>query len=109
VPVADSDAWREYGAHWFQLDAPRHLHLHTRQSMQVLASQAGAVIVSSHCDSDLNQFLISERYRRGLPMLPAPGEAGVFSAAQLRAWAARARQLNAAGRGDQAVFYLRRA
>lgn len=109
VPVADSEAWHEYGPHWFQLDAPRHLHLHTRKSMQVLAEAAGARIVASHCDSDANQFVISERYRLGLPMQPPPGEAAVFSPAQRSAWAARTRELNAQGRGDQAVFYLSHA
>jgi SAM-dependent methyltransferase len=41
LPIADSWARRHYGANWVQIDAPRHLHLHTRRSIEILAEHAG--------------------------------------------------------------------
>ena len=31
IPVVDSWAWRTYGVNWVNLDAPRHLFLHTKK------------------------------------------------------------------------------
>jgi SAM-dependent methyltransferase len=111
IPVADCDAWDRYRENWFQLDAPRHLYLHTRESMRILAGRSGLRIVAAHCDSDFNQFLISERYRQGLPMVAPPGvQLPPFDVtpAQLAYYRKAAESLNVAERGDQMVFYLQR-
>jgi SAM-dependent methyltransferase len=114
VPVADSFAWRHYGVDWFQLDAPRHLYLHTRRSIGILAAGAGLRVSDVVCDSRENQFWASELYRQGLSLVdPATSRprraAAHFGRAELRAFRARARELNAAGEGDQACFYMVRA
>ncbi len=67
LPVADSDAWREYGTDWVQLDAPRHIFLHTARSLGRLARDAGLHVVSRTHDSTAFQFWGSEQYRRGIP------------------------------------------
>ncbi|WP_321906125.1 methyltransferase domain-containing protein [Paraburkholderia tropica] len=41
IPLVDSHAWRNYGVHWVQLDAPRHFFLHTVRSVQLLCDKAG--------------------------------------------------------------------
>lgn len=41
IPLAGGLAWRRYGVDWVQLDAPRHLYLHTERSIRVLADQTG--------------------------------------------------------------------
>ena len=112
IPVADSEAWERYRTDWVQLDAPRHLFLHTARSMRVLAERAGMVVERVAHDSTAFQFWGSEQYRRGLPLAPgAEGreawDRGLFSRAQMRAFAREAERLNALGRGDQAVFVLR--
>jgi SAM-dependent methyltransferase len=112
IPVADCAAWERYRENWFQLDAPRHLYLHTRESMRIVAKQSGLRIVSAHCDSDFNQFLISERYKSGLPMVAAANVKMPHFAVtpeQMFHYRQEAQRLNAEGRGDQMVFYLKRA
>lgn len=104
IPVADSYAWRHYGTEWVQLDAPRHLFLNTRSSMQRLAEQAGLELIAEQRDSTVFQFEGSEKYRLGL-LLDAPDP---FTAAQRKAWARHAHALNAEGTGDTATFHLRR-
>lgn len=95
-------AWREYGTDWVGLDAPRHLHVHTERSMEVLAAAAGLVVTAVEYDSTDLQFRGSELYRRGLPLdAPAP-----FTAEQIAAWRAQADALNATGDGDAAAFWL---
>lgn len=112
VPVADSDAWREYNTDWVQLDAPRHLVLHTRRSLDRLAEAAGFVNRRVLHDSTGFQFWGSEQYRADVP-LRDPRSAAVDPAAsafdrnRLAAYERRAADLNAAGRGDQAAFFYR--
>jgi SAM-dependent methyltransferase len=113
IPVADCEAWRIYGADWVQLDAPRHLFLHTRKSIQVLAGQTGFTVEEVVFDSYDFQFWGSELYRRGVPLHNRTTGKGVdprlvFSAKELQDFSTRARELNEQGRGDQACFFLRR-
>jgi SAM-dependent methyltransferase len=109
-PVADSDAWEEYRECWVQLDAPRHLFLHTRSSFQLLAGKAGLKIEKWFCDSSAFQFQGSELYRKGQPLFDRTGAATrvetFFTSQEMDAFADRARKLNAAGRGDQVVAIL---
>jgi SAM-dependent methyltransferase len=108
IPVVDSAAWERFGVHWVNLDAPRHLCLHTRKSFAIAAARAGLAVERTVSDSDDFQFRGSEWYRRGIP-LEAPKETrDVFTRAQRRAWRREADQLNREGRGDLATFTLRK-
>lgn len=110
IPVVDCAAWERYGEFWVGLDAPRHLILHSRTSLALLAGQAGLRCVRSWCDSGAIQFSASELYRKGVPLFdpqgrPTPMEPHL-SPEQLRQFEHQARELNAAGRGDQIVALL---
>ena len=105
VPIASSYAWEFYREHWYQIDAPRHFYLHSLSSMGLLAEQSGLAVHEVVYDSTVDQFRTSEMYRRGVRSLKDAG----FSKAQVRAWNRSAARLNREGRGDQAVFYLRKA
>ncbi len=112
IPVADSWAYRHYGPDWFNLDAPRHLFLYTRRSLERLAQQAGLRVESVHCDALPTQFWGSEQYRRGIPLMAPESylhrkKDGPFTHAQLRDFQRRTTTLNAEQNGDQACFYLK--
>lgn len=111
TPVAGCFAWTHYGTDWVQLDAPRHLCLHSVPSLHRLAEQTGLVVEKVRFDSTSFQFWGSELYRRGVSLEAARGTTffEIFSIGQLCGYARRARRLNAQGRGDQAAFYLRKA
>jgi 2-polyprenyl-3-methyl-5-hydroxy-6-metoxy-1,4-benzoquinol methylase len=109
IPVVPCEAFDRYGVHWFQLDAPRHLYLHSQQSMELLAGQAGLRLDRSrtYYDSIGNQFWGSELYRRGITL--ADGAANLkayFKKDELQGFKKEAQTLNRTQRGDQAVFYL---
>jgi SAM-dependent methyltransferase len=104
VPIANW-AWREYGRDWAQLDAPRHLVIHTAKSFALTAEAAGLRIDETIYDSDKFQFYASEMYRRDIPLrAKLPGE--VFSRAEMRRFKREAKRLNEQQLGDQAAFFL---
>jgi SAM-dependent methyltransferase len=114
IPVAGKFAGREYGRDWVQLDAPRHIFLHTEESMQLLAGETGWAIEHVHYDSTAFQLWGSEQYRRDIPLDDPRSYArdpmrSAFSKSQIAAYHQEALALNRKRDGDQASFYLRRA
>ena len=114
IPVAGSYAWRTYGVHWVQLDAPRHVFLHTPQSIAVLASQSGFNVADVTYDSYEFQFWGSEQYKRGISLMDARSYSvdprkSIFSREQVKAFRARSAALNRTNEGDSACFFLQKA
>ena len=35
IPLVSSEAWKKYGPHWVQLDAPRHFFLYSIESLKL--------------------------------------------------------------------------
>ena len=106
VPVA-TWAWRHYGVDWVQLDAPRHMCIHTPASMRMAAQLAGLNVRQIKYDSGILQFWGSELYRRDIPL--AEGERNLskyFDAKTMKKYAEEAKALNASGQGDQAAFII---
>jgi len=106
IPTVSCEAWDKYGEDWYQLDAPRHLTLHSRKSFEELVARAGFRIAKLVDDSTPNQFVFSELYRLGLPLAPRTDEArrqieeakAKMPMAEFERETAR---LNREGRGDQ--------
>lgn len=106
VPIA-TWAWRHYGVDWVQLDAPRHMCIHTPGSMAKAAHLAGLCVTEINCDSNELQFWGSELYRKDIPL--AEGERNLskyFDAKTMKKYAEEAKALNASGQGDQAAFTI---
>ncbi|MCP3950847.1 MAG: class I SAM-dependent methyltransferase [Desulfobacterales bacterium] len=111
IPVVSSHAWKKYGLNWVQLDAPRHLYLHTEKSMRILAQKTGFEVKKIVYDSDEFQFWGSEQYMRGISLRAPESLANglgnsMFTKKQLINFKRKAADLNKTGAGDQACFYL---
>lgn len=111
IPVSSSFAWRQYGVNWGQLDAPRHLFLHTPISIQILAEQAALKVANTTYDSTEYQFWSSEQYLRDIPLRDKRSYAenprkSIFSRKEIRAFKTRTIELNKNKEGDSACFYL---
>lgn len=111
IPVAHSWASLHYGPFWVQHDAPRHLFLHTEDSMRRIAKLAKLRISKVVYDSDEAQIYGSELYKRDISLLSVPR--GVYGNPLRRLlsptfirYRAITRRLNRRGLGDQAAFYL---
>ena len=102
IPVVGC-AWKHYGTNWMQLDAPRHLVIHTVKSFSLIAARAGFTIDDVVFDSDELQFWASELYRRD-QVPTASDRPGILRLTWMRR---RARELNRLHVGDKAQFYLR--
>jgi len=113
IPVVNY-AWEKYGTDWVQLDPPRHLFLYTEKSFRYLADKAGLKMEKVIYDSGAFQFWGSEQYRNNLPLMDArsywtdPSDE-TFTSEQISQWQTEAAELNAAGKGDMACFYLRKS
>jgi SAM-dependent methyltransferase len=99
VPLADSWARDHYGPAWAQLDAPRHLQIPTRRSIERLAAGVGLELVHVEDDSGVFQIWGSER---------AHSRSSVLRLVRWLVARRKAARLRRAGAGDQAAFYLRR-
>lgn len=111
IPLVSSYAWRTYGTDWVQLDAPRHLYLHTVQSMEILAGRTGFNIDHVIHDSSEFQFWGSEALRRGIALFDLTTgevnpEAEKLSHKNRRVMRRQAQLLNRKHDGDQAIFLL---
>jgi SAM-dependent methyltransferase len=110
MPVA-GDSWRRYGADWVELDAPRHLHVHTVDSLRHLARSTGLELRETVWETDGFELWGSEQYRRDIPLTDprshdVGGRGEVFSRREMRGFERRARKLNRTARAGRASFWL---
>ncbi len=111
TPTTSSFAWEHYGVNWVQLDAPRHLFIHSLESINLLASQARMTVQKTVYDSDFFQFWGSEQYLKNIPLVSEKSygmnpAGSIFSKTDIRRFKQRAEHLNRENRGDTAAFYL---
>lgn len=104
IPTCDSVAFTAYGSRWVQLDAPRHLFLHSHRSIAHVAAQAGLTVRDLRCDSQPMQFWASDMYCANVPLMsPAARQ---FKGRRQRQYRAMAVWANDHRRGDQIVVTL---
>lgn len=113
IPVADSFAFNHYRENWCSLDAPRHLFLHTRKSISILAENAGFEIHKINYDSRSWQIWGSEQYSKNIPLLDERSYyvnpvSSIFTKDQIAEFEKRTIELNKNENGDQAEFYLKK-
>ena len=111
IPVADSYAFEHYRENWVQLDAPRHLFLHTNKSMQILAKNAGLKISQIIDDSNPLQFWGSEQYLKDLPLMNKKSLAHQKLRKlypSIRKYNSQSKKLNQKGLGDQRIYMIKK-
>ena len=111
IPVSNSFAWKQYRMNWVQLDAPRHLFLHSENSINILATSNGLKIKKIIYDSLGFQFFGSELCERGIllqdhKLYLKKNGTKIFSKLQLYNWKKRSKELNKNKTGDMCCFYL---
>jgi predicted SAM-dependent methyltransferase len=113
MPTVSSYAWKHYHENWVALDAPRHLCIHSIESMTLLAEKAHLVLQTILYNSIELQFWGSEQYLKGIPLRSerSYGETpadSIFSENQIKMFKRKAKELNRIKQGDAAAFYLRK-
>jgi SAM-dependent methyltransferase len=108
VPVMGTYFWRRFGVNWAELDAPRHLHLFSVQSMDVLAERAGFHVRSRTFDSGPWEIAASIRYENGIALRSTARPVDGFSEDELSAFKRQISDLNQSNDAGRACFYLER-
>lgn len=110
TPLMNMYGWKTYGVNWFALDAPRHIFIHTIESIKILAEKAGFMVKKIVFDTDPIDIIMSEQYQKDIAM----SEPGSFNFREhnldKKKVIENARRLvkkfDAENNGDQASFYL---
>lgn len=113
IPVVHSFAWKTFKENWVQLDAPRHFFLHSEDSLKILAQKAGLEITKTVYDSTAFQFWGSIQYKNDIPLhdersYASNPDTSIFSDQDIEKFREQAAELNKLGKGDQAVFILKK-
>ena len=106
-------AWRHYGVNWCGLDAPRHLIIHTKESLGLLCNKTHLDLVDINYNSTDYQFIASEQYSKDIPLLDNRSyivnkNNSIFSQEQIELFKETAIKLNENLDGDSASFLLRK-
>lgn len=113
IPVADSYAFENYRENWSSLDAPRHLFLHTKKSINILAENSGFEIKKINYDSRSWQLWGSEQYKKDIPLMDERSfyinpKKSIFTKDEIDFFERKTIELNKCQEGDQAEFYLQK-
>lgn len=108
LPIYPNIAFDMFGADWYQLDAPRHIFLHTRESIEHLAKVYGFIIVKIEYDSGVSQIVRSYLYSQDIPFWEQTDEVvhQHFTNEDLLDIEESCRMANQNQYGDHAVFYF---
>lgn len=113
IPTVTSWAWRNYGEDWVQLDAPRHLFLHSIKSIHILSQDIGFNLEDVVYDSFAMQRWGSEQYKQDIALhdensYAVNPEKSPFDKADIHEFEEHSKLLNKSKAGDQAAFYLKK-
>lgn len=111
IPVYPNVAFELFRENWFQIDAPRHIFLHTKESMEYLAKEHGLIILKREYNSGLPQIVRSYLYSKGISFWKQTNEViyQYFTEKDLQDLEASCAEANQNECGDHAAFYLTHA
>lgn len=111
IPLVSSYAWEKYGVNWVELDAPRHLYLHSLASLKFIGERVGLNLIDIAYDSLPFEFYGSEQYMRDIPLnsprsLWANPDSDLFTTQEKEAFTELAEKVNRDRNGGRAGFYF---
>lgn len=108
LPVYPNIAYDMFGTSWYQLDAPRHIFLHSKKSLAYLAKEHGLLIAKKEYDSNVSQIVRSFLYTEDIPFWEQTEAvySQYFSAEALQDIAESCNIANQNEHGDHAIFYF---
>jgi 2-polyprenyl-3-methyl-5-hydroxy-6-metoxy-1,4-benzoquinol methylase len=108
IPIVNSYAWHKYQENWVQIDAPRHIFLHSLESINYLCAIASLKVEKIIFDSYNFQFLGSERYMMNIPLSNPLLDSDIFSKAEIKYYQQKAERLNKVNAGDSCAFIIKK-
>lgn len=111
VPLPGSEIARQYGIHWWSLDAPRHIYLFSVKGMALIADRCGLRVKRIHYEGTIDDYLASEQHKAGIALLSERSyvvthDLSVVGAQRLAVYQAAIDRQNSDGTAAQAGFIL---
>lgn len=111
TPVMGMYSWKKYGVNWMDLDAPRHIIIHSLKSMQLMAEAAGFELRKTIFDGNYMSLIGSEQYAKDIALNDPDSymvnkSNSAFTKQDIEAFKSINSKNNAACQADQAAFYL---
>ena len=111
TPVMGMYSWHKYKERWMDLDAPRHIIIHSLKSMELLANQAGFELRQTVFDGNYMSLIGSEQYAKDIALpddnsYMVSKEKSGYTKADIEKFKAINEENDKSGRSDQAAFYL---
>ena len=111
TPVMGMYSWKKYVTNWMDLDAPRHIIVHSLKSMQLLATQAGFQIKRTVFDGNYMSLIGSEQYAKDIALPDASSfmvnkAMSGYNKSDIEQFKKITEQNNKTKQADQAAFYL---
>ena len=110
IPTFPNIAFDLFGPHWVQLDAPRHITLHSVKSINLLAKKSGMEIIKLQYDACEAQITRSFFYQHGISFFDMTKELydRYFNKEQVEEIEKVTMQSNIDGRGDHMYLLMRK-
>ena len=70
MPIVPCYAFEKYQENWVQIDAPRHMIIHSIKSINFLIKEYKLKLLDIKYDSDEFQFWGSIQYKNNIPLHP---------------------------------------
>lgn len=113
IPLADGYAMRKFGANCVSIDAPRHLYLHSIESLILLADKHNLKLDRYFYDSTDAQFWGSIQFEQNIPKMAKEShyvdpKNSMFSKKEIDRFKREAKRLNNLNDGNIASFYFKK-
>lgn len=111
TPMMGMYSWKKYKENWMDIDAPRHIIVHTPASMAILAEQAGFEIKKIIYDANYMSLIGSDQYTKDIAVNDPTSymenkERSGYTKGDIEKFEQTAKDINEQQQGDQASFYL---
>ena len=108
IPTYPNIAFDMFQTHWYQLDAPRHIFLHSRKSIEYLADKAGLKVAKFKYNSNNSQIIKSFFYKNGVSFFEITPEliGRYFTVEDIESINANCEECNRNGYGDHMEVLL---
>lgn len=111
TPVMGMYSWKKYGINWMDLDAPRHIIIHSLKSMALLAQQSGFELRKTIFDGNYMSLIGSDQYVKDIALCDTNSymenkATSGYSKSDIENFKMQNMQNDALQQSDQAAFYL---
>ena len=110
VPTWPNAAFDIFQTHWYQLDAPRHIFIPSKECMRYIADRAGLNVVNVLYNSGESQFITSFFYEHNIPFVQLNNDVVMeyFSFEEIQDFRRITLMVNKEQNGDHMIVELRK-